>query len=391
LPDDYTPALYQVYAVVSKEDYRTTEFESYLTITKGKLNVAVNDISVKPGLNAKYVVKVTNVLGNPMSNFQVNFRYFSASSKVAFSGKTDANGMLTIVRTLDPAFSTLDEGEVYVEVPETDNYLSGSAISKIIVLKFAPITITMNAKVGFGGILAKITDNNGFAVANKDVTVNIGGAVQNLRTNANGEVVLPSAASGYQSVSISSAQDSNYASGSASGMVTVVAPITGGNDANVYFGNTVVYKIRLADKNGNYLGANNQVTIFVNGKAVNLVTDAQGYVSYSVKKVGTYTITAQYNGYSVSNKIVIKPTLIAKNIVKKKAKKIKFSVKLVNKNGKILKKKKVTFKFKGKKYKVKTNKKGIATLTLNKLKVGKYTITSSYGGCTIKNTIRIKK
>jgi hypothetical protein len=63
----------------------------------------------------------------------------------------------------------------------------------------------------------------------------------------------------------------------------------------------------------------------------------------------------------------------------------------VNKNGKILKKKKVTFKIKGKKYKVKTNKKGIATVTLKNLKVGKYTITSSYGGCTIKNTIKIKK
>ena len=81
----------------------------------------------------------------------------------------------------------------------------------------------------------------------------------------------------------------------------------------------------------------------------------------------------------------------AKNIVKKKAKKIKFSAKLVDKNGKILKNKKITFKIKGKKYKAKTNKKGIATVTLKKLKAGKYTITSSYGGCTITNTIKIKK
>ena len=133
------------------------------------------------------------------------------------------------------------------------------------------------------------------------------------------------------------------------------------------------------------------VTIKVNNKAVNLKTDANGYVSYSVKKVGTYTITAEHNGQKVSNKIVIKSTLTAKNISKKKAKKIKFSVKVVDKKGKAAKKKKVTFKIKGKKYTAKTNKKGVATVTLKKLKVGKYTITSSYGGCTIKNTIKIKK
>jgi hypothetical protein len=159
----------------------------------------------------------------------------------------------------------------------------------------------------------------------------------------------------------------------------------------VYFGNTVTYKIRLADESGNYLKANTPVTIKVNNKAVNLKTDANGYVSYSVKKVGTYTITAEHNGQKVSNKIVIKSTLTAKNISKKKAKKIKFSVKVVDKKGKAAKKKKVTFKIKGKKYTAKTNKKGVATVTLKKLKVGKYTITSSYGGCTIKNTIKIKK
>ena len=50
-----------------------------------------------------------------------------------------------------------------------------------------------------------------------------------------------------------------------------------------------------------------------------------------------------------------------------------------------------TFKIKGKKYTAKTNKKGVATVTIKNLKVGKYRIASSYGGCTIKNIIKIKK
>ena len=52
---------------------------------------------------------------------------------------------------------------------------------------------------------------------------------------------------------------------------------------------------------------------------------------------------------------------------------------------------KMRFKIKGKKYTAKTNKKGVATASIKNLKVGKYSISSSYGGCTIKNTIKIKK
>ena len=51
--------------------------------------------------------------------------------------------------------------------------------------------------------------------------------------------------------------------------------------------------------------------------------------------------------------------------------------------------KKITFKFNKKTYKAKTNKKGVATVSIKNLKIGKFTITSSYGGCTIKNTIKI--
>ena len=62
-----------------------------------------------------------------------------------------------------------------------------------------------------------------------------------------------------------------------------------------------------------------------------------------------------------------------------------------------LKNKKITFKFNGKKYTVKTNKKGVAKVTikkniLKKLKVGKkvkYTV--SYGKKTVKKSVKVKK
>ena len=162
---------------------------------------------------------------------------------------------------------------------------------------------------------------------------------------------------------------------------------------SVYYGNTIKYKARIKGADGKYVGAGKTVTIKVNGKTYTPKTDKNGYVSKSLKlKAGTYTVTVECDGVKVSNKITFSPTLKAKNIVKKKAKNIKFSVKLVNKNGKILKNKNIAFKVKGKKtIYAKTNKRGVATATIKNLKLGKYTIKSSYGGCTISNKITIKK
>ena len=128
-------------------------------------------------------------------------------------------------------------------------------------------------------------------------------------------------------------------------------------------------------------------------KTYKLKTDKNAYVSKSIKLAsGTYTAKVSYGGYSVSNKITFKPTVICKNLSKKYSKTTKYSVKVVDKTGKILKNKKVTFKIKGKTYYAKTNSKGIATATIKiSLPVGKYSITSSYGGCKVTSKIIVKK
>ena len=160
----------------------------------------------------------------------------------------------------------------------------------------------------------------------------------------------------------------------------------------MYFGAGLTYTVRVYGDNGKVVGAGEKVKITIAGKSYTVKTDKKGYASYKISlPAKTYTISATYKGFKVSNKVVVKPVLTAKNISKKKAKTTKFTAKLVNTKGKVVKGKKITFKFKGKTYKVKTNKKGIATLTLKNLKVGKYTIKTTYGKSTIKNTIKIRK
>ena len=150
------------------------------------------------------------------------------------------------------------------------------------------------------------------------------------------------------------------------------------------------YKV-LVTKDGKAV-AGEVVKITFNGKTNNMKTDKNGYATLSLDGAPkTYAIKAEYMGVTKSSKVTIKNVLKAKSISKKKAKTIKFQATLKTSKGKAITGKKITFKLKGKKYTAKTNKKGVATISIKKLKVGKYTITSKYGECTVKSTLKIKK
>ena len=113
-------------------------------------------------------------------------------------------------------------------------------------------------------------------------------------------------------------------------------------------------------------------------------------------KVGTYTLTATYAGQTIKNTVKVKQVLkLAKVNVKKSAKKLVIKAALKGKTP--IKGKKLTFKFNGKTYTAKTNKKGIAKITidkavLNKLKVGKtVTYQVTYLKDTVKQSVKVKK
>lgn len=141
------------------------------------------------------------------------------------------------------------------------------------------------------------------------------------------------------------------------------------------------------------------VTFKVNGNAYYVKTDRLGYAFIDLKlPAGKYVVTAEYNGVKVTNTVTFKHIIVAKNLkLKKSASSKKIKIKLNKVNNKILKGKKVTLKFKGKKYKAKTNKKGIAKFTLkksaySKLKVGKkYKYTVTYAKDKVTKKIKIQK
>ena len=175
--------------------------------------------------------------------------------------------------------------------------------------------------------------------------------------------------------------------------------ISQNKDINVLYSGKATYKVLLT-KDGK-AASGEYVAITFNGKSVRVKTDAQGYATLGIGtslKLGTYSISAAFNGLSVKNKVKINQIIKASDKkVKKSAKVTKIKISLAKVDGKALSKKTLKIKFNKKTYKVKTNKKGVGTWKvkksmLKKIKVGKkvkYTVT--YGKAVVTKKLTIKK
>ena len=388
----YDPGSYKVYAKLFKENYKVTEFEADCFIDYGDLIVTVSNTTGAVAREAKFVACVKDILGNGVSNILVEF-YVIDEGYSAYIGKASTNGEgIANLNAIIPKIYD-EHPQIKVEIEEQTPFSAASSYGNLTAFWLTDTKISLvSTKLYPDANLAIITDKQGNAIANKKLTLTIGSSSYSLITDSNGVIKMPMIQRGNYAISILFSGDEDYYDYKVSGNIIVLPSIIGNKNYAVFYGNTVQYRVLITGSNGKSVGAGENVVINVNGQIYNVKTDKNGYATKALKlKAGSYTITAQYHGDKVSNKATFKPTLTAKDITKKKAKKINFSVKVVNKNGKAVKKKKVIFKIKGKKYTAKTNKKGVATVTIKNLKVGKYTITSSYGGCTIKNAIKIKK
>ena len=332
-------------------DEKTTEFYFYYT---SKLSAS----EFTGYYGNVYAVALTDVYnGGVVKNKEIQF----IINNQVFKNTTDINGIARV------NFNLLGKYDVIIKFDGDEDYKPCTASStvefKSTIMSDYNIK-TLNSQYEF-----KLIDGNQKPLDNANVVVSIGSNNYKLTTDENGIVKLAiNLNPGNYVVKIT-----NPVSGETKLQdIKVTARLTENKAMTMYYGAGNYYKVKVFDDNGK-IAKGVKVTFTINNKKYTRTTD-------------------EYKGFKVSNKITVKSTIVTKNISVKKGKIIKFTAKLLNKNGKIVKNKKITFKFKGKTYKIKTNKKGIATLKITKkYKVGKYTITSSYGKLKIKNTIRIKK
>ena len=177
--------------------------------------------------------------------------------------------------------------------------------------------------------------------------------------------------------------------------------LTGLKDISMQYGNSKTISLKVYDMYGKLVGKNQVVKIKIGKKTFTAKTNKNGAVSFKIPNTitpGKYTVTVTYKNAKVSKKLTVKQILTVKTVkVKKSAKKLVLTATLKKVNGKYLKGKKITFKFNGKTYKAKTNKKGVAKVTvkksaLKKLKVGKKVkYQATYLKDTVKRSAKVKK
>ena len=337
------------------------------------------DVDTYYNENFTYSIRLVDRKNLPIDGKNIIFRIGNEIKEA----KTDANGIALVIFNLSPGSYVIN-----ITCPQEGKCLESEDCKNISIKTTFELpsasTYTYNSNY-----IVSLIDSNGSKLNNAYVVVYINDVAYTLKTDANGVLNYNiRLAPGSYRIAVKNSPTGEIKAQN----IKVVKRITENKAVTMYYGAGKYYNVGVFDDNGN-VAKGVKVTFTINNNKYTRTTDNNGYASLKISlKPAKYTITAEYKGYNVSNKITVKSTIITKNIVVKKGKIIKFIAKLLNKNGKILKYKKVTFKFKGKTYKVKTNKKGKATLKITKkYKVGKYAIYTSYGKLKIKNTVRIKK
>ena len=273
-----------------------------------------------------------------------------------------------------------DDNDVTISKPTPSIVISNSGDDKVAVFTFE---LPKNANKS---LLVKI-DGTSYYVAVKDGAATL--TVNNL-------------AMGNHNISATYSGDENYTQTTVNKNVTVASSIPASiaaKDLSVIYTAGTKYSVTVYAEGG-VLASGVEVVIKVNGKKVATVkTNDKGVATYKIVQVpGTYKITAEALGKTITKKLTVKHVLKLQKVkVKRSAKKLVIKATLAKVNGKYLKGKKITLKFKGKKYTAKTNKKGVAKFTikknvLKKLKKGKKVkYQATYLKDTIKYTVKVKK
>lgn len=211
-------------------------------------------------------------------------------------------------------------------------------------------------------------------------------------------LALPALADGNYEYEISYSGDDKYEGAVQNGNVEIINPSITASNAKVTYTAGTYYQIAVKGFGGKPAAA--EVVIKVNGKKFKTISaDADGKCKFKVTQIpGTYKLEITSIGVTKTATLTVKHLMTLKKVtVKKSAKKLVLTATLAKINKKYLKGKKITFKFNGKKYTAKTNKKGVAKVTikstvLKKLKVSKkVTYQATYLKDTVKYSIKVKK
>ena len=347
------------------------------TVTlKSKHNVLIKDAKIKFTLNNKKVTVKTNKNGKATFTIPVLSK---GAYKISFKYSGDKN-----------YYS--DSG-------------SGNVIVKGAATKISASTLVMDYNEG-SKFKVKLTTSKGEALDNEKVKLQVNGKTFTKTTNKNGvaKFTIKNINPGLHKVKYSYSEKGlkDYSHGSGKIIITKAFAVIKAKDLVMKKNDGSVYKVTVKDNSGKAL-KNVFVKSTIGGKSYIYATDSNGVAKLKITKgVGYYSIKSTvadpcYTSKKVSKHVLVDGTkFIAGNMYLSAGSSDTYSIKLVDGKNNPIKKVSVKFKFNGKTSTVKTNSKGIAKITLDKMSKGNYAIKyshDSYSGSSkvfVVNKVAIK-
>ena len=241
-----------------------------------------------------------------------------------------------------------------------------------------------------GTIYVTLTDEKGYGIAGKNITINVNNKNYIKTTDNSGTASLTlTLPIGNYTVT------SSFEEKTATNTFTVLKNInmTSVGDLEVYDKERFQYYVKLTDgRNNNIKDA--EITFKINGQTYTNKTNSNGIARiFLTLNQGNYTIKATYKTESVTNKINVREndnyTLTANDLEMYYRDGSAFNVTLKDGNGNTLSGRIITFTLNNNTYQRTTNNNGVASLLIN-LGSGKYTIKTTYIDRSITNKITVK-
>ncbi len=241
-----------------------------------------------------------------------------------------------------------------------------------------------------GTIYVTLTDERGYGIAGKNITISINNKKYIKTTNQSGiaSLTLTLPIGNYTITS----KYNNYTTENTFTVLKNINMTTVG-DIEVYDNETFQYYVKLTDGRNNNI-KNAEVTFTVNGQKYINKTNSNGIARiFLTLNKGNYTITAKYKTETLTNKINVREndnyTLTANDLEMYYRDGSAFNVTLKDGNGNTLSGRIITFTINNNTYQRTTDKNGVASLQIN-LAPGTYEIKTTYIDTSTTNKILIK-
>ena len=277
-------------------------------------------------------------------------------------------------------------GEVDVEPPSgSENLLSVSENAQTAGSTGNYVLTSESSSYYSGSNYTVVLSRDNNPVENASVSLNVNGVSYTQNTDSEGKVSVPLDLNAGNYVVSATYGDTVEKSN------VKVLPVVKANDLTKYYSNSKQYSAKFYNTNGTLL-KNTNVKFVLNNKTYIQKTNKKGVASLSVNlKAGEYTVYAIHpNGYEISNKIIIKPTVSASDVTKHFLSSRVFTAKFLDADGKALSKRYIKFKAHGTTFNVRTNSKGVAKISIiSDPSTFKITAVNTQTGEKLTKTIKI--